>query len=106
ITASAAQAPEKVSVLVRIRDQHSAVGDDDIDRPEVVAGETVFAGEPAKATPQGEAGDAGVGDRAPGRRQAENLCLAIEIRPGGAALSACRTPYRIDPDAAHAGEID
>jgi hypothetical protein len=106
IAASAAQTPEKVCILGGIYRQQLALGGDEIDGEEIVAGEAVFAGKPAKAASKRKSGNTGAGDRAPRGCEAKCLGLAIEVRPGSPALGAHRVTCRIDSDAAHAAKID
>src|SRR5262245_28269500 len=106
IAASAAQAPEQVSVLGRACDQQGALSGDEVDRQEVVAGEAKLARQPAKTAAQCQAGNARIGDRASRGGQAECLGLAIEISPCGATFGAGCATHRVDADTAHASEID
>ena len=106
IPTAAAQTPEEVSVLGGTGHEQFAVGGDDIGREQIIAAQTTFPRQPAKATAEGEPGDTGIGDRATGGGQAEGLCFMIEFSPGHPAFSACCASLGIDPDAAHARQVD
>src|SRR5262245_15563867 len=62
--------------------------------------------EPAEPAPEREPGNAGRRDLTAGCREAERLCLAIELAPGQAGLGACGSMSRIDPDTLHWREVD
>jgi hypothetical protein len=106
IAASTAQAPEEVRVLRGAGGQEATVGRDHIGRDEIVDGQAVLAGEPAEAAPEGEPGDARIGDRAAGGGEPKGLRLVVELDPLSARLSPGRAGRGIDTDGFHRGEID
>ena len=106
VAPTATQPPEEVGVLGVTDHPDLAVGGDEIDGEQVIAGQAVFIPQPAEAAAQGEARNAGIGVGAPGRRQAERLGLAVKLAPLDAPLGAHRVSHRIDPHAFHQGQVD
>src|SRR5215470_18528740 len=106
IAATAAQAPEEIGIALGACGDDRALGGDDLGGEEIVAGEAVFAYQPADAAAEREAGDAGTGYDAGRHGQAVQVGLAIDVAEGGAALDARRAAFRIDEHAAHGREID
>ena len=88
VAAAAANGPEQVRVLGRAGSTDLAVGGDDLDRAQVVAGHAVAAHQPAETAAERQTGDAGRGDRAAGRRQPVRAGRLVEVGPGRAALGA------------------
>jgi hypothetical protein len=78
-----------------------AIGGDDVDGQQVVAGEAVGTGEPAHAAAEREAGDAGMSDDARGRGQARHLCGAVQLAERGTTFHSDRPVVSVDRDAAH-----
>jgi hypothetical protein len=62
VAAAAPNSPEELGVLVGAGGEELAVGRDDVDREELVDGEPVLAHDPADPAPEGEPGQAGMGD--------------------------------------------
>jgi hypothetical protein len=81
VPTSSPEAPEQFGVLVLARVDQVAVGGDDVDRAEVVAGETVRPVEVAEPASEGEPRHPGRGDDAAGRRETERLRLVVEVTP-------------------------
>jgi hypothetical protein len=106
VAAAAADRPEQIGVLLRARLAHLAVGRDDLDRAQVVGGETMAPADPAEAAAEREPGDAGGRDDAAGHDQSEGLCGAIDIGPGGAGLHAHAAGSGVDLDGFVRREID
>ena len=106
VAAAAAQAPEQLGVLALARAHRLPVGGDQVGRDQVVAGQAVLAHQPADAAAEREPGDAGGGDEAAGRGQAEGLGLGVELAPGEAALGPHGARLGVDPDALHRREVD
>jgi hypothetical protein len=106
VAAAPAQRPEQVLVLLLAGHQEAAVGGHHVGRDQVVAGQPEPAGQVADAAAQGEPAHAGCRDDATGRGQAERVGCGVEVTPGGAALGPRPLARRVDPDAAHAREVD
>ncbi len=106
VAAAAAQRPEQVGVLGLAGGDGPPVGEDDVGREQVVAGEPVLPAQPADAAAEREAGDAGVGDDPARGRQPVELRLAVELAPQDAGLGADRARRRIDADPLHRREVD
>src|SRR5262245_49326520 len=106
IAAATAQAPEEIGVALGARGDDCAHGRDDLGGEEIVAGEAVFAHQPADAAAEREAGDAGARDDAGRYGQAMDVGLTIDVAQGGPALHARRAALRIDEDSLHARQID
>jgi hypothetical protein len=66
----------------------------------------VLAHEEAKAAAEGQAGDAGRGDRTARHSEPVKLRLAVELGPGDAALSPRRAGGRVDVNSLHRPEVD
>jgi hypothetical protein len=67
VPAATAQAPEEIGILGLAGGDQLAFGGDEVDREELVDGQSVLAVQPADAAAEREAGDAGVADKsAPG----------------------------------------
>ena len=75
-------------------------------RQEVVERPAELALEPAAPAPEREAADAGRRDAAAGRGEAERLCLAIELAPGGPALGPRGARGGIDAHGVHVAQVD
>src|SRR5689334_15339976 len=88
IAPTTAHPPEEVRVLDRTGGKLLALGRYHINREQVVAGQTVAAGQPAYPATQGEAGNAGAGNQPSGGRQTRGLRLLVEFRPGQTRLGA------------------
>src|SRR5690606_6192918 len=106
VAAAAAQPPEQLAVAVPAGSDVLAVGGDEREGDDVVAGQAVLAGQPAHAAAEGEPADAGVGDVAGGGGQAVRLGGAVERAEQGAALDAGAAAERVHPYAAHQGQVD
>src|SRR5215831_11335316 len=106
VTATTPEAPEEVRVLAGADVAELAVGGDDIGGNEVVAGQTVPARQPANATAQSEAGNAGVGIGTARRGEAESLGFMVEFTPLDAALGPYGTPAGVNPDALHPAQVN
>ena len=78
---------------------------DEIGREQVIGGQAVLACQVAPAAAEGESGDAGRGDLAPGGGQAKGLRLVVELAPGEARLSTGRAAHGIDAHTLHAREV-
>ena len=106
VAATAAQAPEQVGVLIGGRAHDVAVRGDDGAGHDVVAGETVLAGQPAHAAAQRQPADAGVRDVAGRGGEAEGLRGPVQRAEHRAALHPGAPRDRIDGDTAQRGEVD
>src|SRR5438132_5666721 len=87
VPAATPHAPEEVSVFRGAGREQLAVGRHHIDREEVIGSQAVPACQIAPTATEGESGDAGCGDLAPGGGQAKRLGLVVELAPGQARLS-------------------
>src|SRR6266566_765094 len=101
VTATAADRPEEVLVLLLAREQELSVRRDNVGRDQVVARKPVVAGEIANPSAQGEAADARGGDDASRARQAERVGRGVVVAPCGPTLGARGPPFRIDAHATH-----
>jgi hypothetical protein len=66
----------------------------------------VLAREPADAAAEREPGDAGVRDLAAGHGETVLLRRAVDVAPQRTCLRARRLPLGVDPDLAHAREVE
>ena len=106
VPAAAPQRPEQVGVLAFARHLEPAVGGDDVGRDQVVQRQPEPTREVADPAAEREPADAGGRDDAAGGRQAERIRGGVEVAPRRAALGSRRAGGGIDPDAAHAGQVD
>ena len=106
VPAATPHAPEEVGVLRGAGREELAVGRDEIDREQVIGGQAVLACQIAPAAAEGEPGDAGRGDLAPGGGQAEGLRLVVELAPGEARLGTGCAAHGIDAHALHARQVE
>ena len=83
-----------------------AVGQDDLGRDQVVAGQAVAAGEVADAPAQSQPGDPGRADDAAGRRQAEGAGGLVEDLPRAATAGPHRAIIPVDHHVLHQVEVD
>ena len=100
------QCPEQVRVVVLAGGDLTAVGGDEIDRDQVVAGEPVPPLEPAGSAAQGETGDAGCGYSSPGGRQAMFLRGAVELAPRHPGPDTDLAAVGVDLDPVHRPDVD
>ena len=106
VAAAAADRPEQIGVLLDAGPAHLAVGGDDLDRAQVVGGETMAPAYPAEAAAEREPGDAGRRNDAAGHDQSERLRGAIDVGPGGAGLHAHAAGRGVHLDVLVRREID
>jgi hypothetical protein len=104
--AAAAQRPEQVGVVVGVDRSLLAVGGDDLDRIEAVAGEPVLAPEPAQPAAEGEADhpDVGRGPRHPAEPMPVGRLAHLQRQHPG--LDPGRLRLGVDLDPAHADGPD
>jgi hypothetical protein len=106
VPATTPQRPEEVGVVVGRRPHDVAARGHHLGLHEVVDGEPVLAHEPADATAQADAADAGVAHDAACGSQTVGLCLVVDISPQGTTLDEGRALDRIDGDGAHRRQVD
>ncbi|GIH06342.1 hypothetical protein Rhe02_44090 [Rhizocola hellebori] len=106
VSAASVQRPEQVGILLLARGHHLAVGGDQLDLEEVVAGEAVHSLEPAGAAAEGEPAHAGGGGTATGDGQAVGLGAAVEIADGRSPADHCCARVSIDDHRIHQAQID
>src|SRR5215210_1401343 len=105
IAAAATQSPEEVGVLVRTSRQHVALGCNQVNRQQVIAGEAVLTHEKAMAATERQASDAGRAGYPAGSCQTKGLRLMIEVSPGDPTLGADCLAHRINPHAPHTRQV-
>src|SRR5205085_5027854 len=96
IPTAAAKAPQQIRVLCFARSDQIAVSGNDLGRLEIVAAETDFAMEPAKAATKRETGDTGHRYDRPGTSETESLCHLVKMRPRQAGLCNSNPLPRVD----------
>jgi len=106
IAAAAANAPKQVRVFGCARLQQPAVRSHDFGCHQIVARQTMFAAELAKAAPDRQPGNACVGVDPHRRGQAMSLRCRVELSQVQPGLRTRDTADRIDLDLFHAGEVD
>ena len=106
VAAPSPDGPEQVRVAVRARRDEAAVGQDDVGSQQVVDGQAVAARQVPQPTAEGQTADAGGRDDAARGRQAEGVGGVVDVAPRAATEHQRRAGDGIDPDAAHAREVD
>jgi hypothetical protein len=106
VAAAAAQRPEELGVGFGIDLDDLAAGQDELERDEVVAGETVLAGEPADPAAERQAGHPRLGHD-PGRDdQPVRRGRGVDVAEPAAAARVHQPGLRIDGDLAQPGQVD
>ena len=85
VAATAAHAPVEVRVLIGVGVQVTTIRSNDVHGPQVVDREAVLPRETAEAATQRESADAGMRDRAGGRREPESRRLVVDLAQQAAA---------------------
>ncbi len=106
VPAAAPQRPEEIGVRRRVDLEYVAFRRDELDREQIVCGESVLGHQPAEAAAEGVARDPRAGDRASGHRQPVLGGGAVQLRPDHAALDRGGSPLGVDRDPLHLGEVD
>ena len=106
IAAPAAERPKQVRILRRAGPHQMALGGDDVGRKEIVDRQTEFARDPAKAAAERQPRNAGGRIDPGGQRQAEGLCLLVEVRQRGPRLDPGSPRRWIDPHRLHLRQVD
>src|ERR1700693_6525884 len=104
--AAAAHAPEQILVFAVAHGNAAPVGGHNVHCDHVVAGETMLADQPAHATTEGEARNAGRGDYAHRGSKTKRLRFAIELADRRTWLGTYGAAGRIDAYALPGPEID
>ena len=94
VAAAAAQRPEEVGLVLGVDGHRLAVGGDQLDRPDAVAGEAVAAPEPAEPAAERVAGDADVGRGARQRAEAVRLGRLAQLERRGRRPRPARSAPR------------
>ena len=102
VAAAAAQRPEQLGIVVRVRADQLAVGGHQLDRGDAVGLQAVAAGEPAHAAAERVAGDADGRRRAVQRDEAVRGGGVDDLLPEHAGAGAAALADRVDLDAAEA----
>ena len=106
VAAAAAQGPEQVLVVLGAGRDDLAIGGDDLDRQQVVDGQSVLAHQPAFPTAQGQPGNARAGDHPAGGGEPVTGRGPVEFLPGNPALRPYGPLRRVDPDPLHRSKVD
>ena len=106
VAAAAAQPPEQIAVLALGGADQPAVGGDEIDRRDVVAGPAEPARQVAEAAAEREPRAAGGRDEAEHGGQAVHLRLAVDVAEQAPGLRARQPLPRVDPHAAHQRHVE
>ncbi len=106
IAAATPQRPEQIRVFARARGAELPVRGHHVGRDEIVDGQPMLSHQPTQAAAEGQAGDAGIGDRPSRRGQPECLRLVIELAPEHATLRPCRAAGGIHANALHRRHVD
>ena len=106
VPAAAAQRPEQIGVRVGVDLEHLAVGRDELDREQVVRGQSVLRHQPAEAAAEGQPGDPGRRDGAARDGEPVRARGVVQLAPEHAALGPHGRLLGVDLDALHLGEVD
>ncbi len=103
VAAAAPYGPEKVGVLVLARVSQGSIGGHNVNGPQVVARESIAAGEPAEPAAERESGDSRGRVVADWGREAERLRLVVELGECAPRIHASGSRDRIDLHRLHRG---
>lgn len=106
VTASAAERPEEIGVLVGACANHGPGRRDELRSDEVVARQAVLRGQVADAAAEAQPAHTGGADDAPGSDEAEGLGRRVEVEPRRAAAGAGDPCVAVHFHRAHQGEVD
>ena len=101
VAAAAAQRPEEIRMLLAIRGDEAAVGEDDIGLEEVVDGEPELARQVPGAAAQREPGHARAADDPERHGQAESVRRVVDVRGAATRLHPHGPGGGVDPHALH-----
>jgi hypothetical protein len=106
VSATSADGPEQVTILVGARNDKSSIGQDDVGRQQIVDGQAVLSRQVSHAAAEGQASNAGRRDDS--RRHSESKCMrcVVNIAPGATAPHAHSPCRGIDMNVLDEGEID
>ncbi len=105
VSATSAECPEKVFVLLLAGHEEIAVRCYHVGGDEVVTGKTIFPGQITDATAQGQACYTRGTYDAPGGGQAEGVRRVVEVGPCGAGLCPCCSRLRVHTNAGAVDEV-
>ena len=88
VSASAAHCPKEVGILLIVRGNEAAIGQHHVDRQQIVDRQSVSAAKISDTSAQRKSSDAGGGNEAAGRSQAESMGCMIDVAPKAACLDA------------------
>src|SRR6266487_5141625 len=106
VAPGAAEAPQQLGIPIRACADHRAIGSNDLGTDEIVAGEAVLSGEMADSAAEGQPGDPGRANDAPGCNEPEALGHRVEIEPPRTAIGAGGPGVAVDVHPAHQRKID
>ena len=101
VRAGAAQAPEKLGMLIRRRADDPAVRGDELDGEQVVEGQPELPHQPAHAASEREARDAGVRHDSHGADEPVLLCGRVQLAEQRTSADARGLRLRVDLGATH-----
>src|SRR5262245_41675189 len=105
VATPAAHSPEEIRMLGRTCREALALGRDDVDGQQVVAGRAIEAHKPAIAAPQREAGNADIRLGPTAGRQPKGLRLSVQFPPADSGLRDRRARLRVYTDALQARKV-
>ena len=105
VAAAAAQRPEQVRLVGRVRGDRATVGEHDVGGEQVVDRQPVLPRQVSVAAAEGQPPDAGGRDDAAGHAQPVRRGGTVDVGPGGAAADPHGSARRIDVDGAHRAQV-
>ena len=97
IAAAAAKRPEQIGIFVGARFYKFAVGQDHIDRKQIIDAQSAFSGEMTDAAAQGQSADASCRNDSAWRSESERVGGVINVAPDASAAYCHNARRGIDP---------
>ena len=96
IAAAAAKRPEQIGIFVGARFYKFAVGQDHIDREQIIDAQSAFSGEMTDAAAQGQSADASCRNDSAWRSESERVGGVINVAPDASAADCHNARHGID----------
>ena len=106
ISATAANGPEQVGIVIRIRLYKFPIGQHDIRREEIVDGESALAGEVPDASAEGQSTNSGGRNNSAGSGKPKHVRGMIDVAPCASAADGDGARCRINARVFYRSEID
>src|SRR5947209_20529801 len=105
-SASTAQGPEEVGIVVRVASEQAAVSQDDLCREQIVAGQAELATKDTDATSKCQASDAHSGTRASRKREAMLCKCRVDVDQTCSCSHRSRSGTYVHIHCIHAAHVE